>query len=77
MTAPVFHAPREQFAGAATVLLDGPEGRHAAVVRRLQPGEQLDLTDGRGLLAHCVVLRTAGSALELEVSNTLKSKATT
>jgi 16S rRNA (uracil1498-N3)-methyltransferase len=75
MTAPVFHAPREQFAGAAAVLLDGPEGRHAAVVRRLQPGEQLDLTDGRGLLAHCVVLRTAGSALELEVLETLEEPA--
>jgi 16S rRNA (uracil1498-N3)-methyltransferase len=67
MTAPVFHAPREKLADASTVLLDGPEGRHAALVRRLQPGEQVDLTDGQGLLAHCVVLRTVGNALDLEV----------
>ena len=67
MTAPVFHAPREKLADASTVLLDGPEGRHAALVRRLQPGEQVDLTDGHGLLAHCVVLRTVGNALDLEV----------
>jgi 16S rRNA (uracil1498-N3)-methyltransferase len=68
MTAPVFHAPREQLAGADTVRLDGPEGRHAAVVRRLEPGEAVDLTDGQGLLAHCVVLRTVGGALDLEVT---------
>lgn len=30
------------------LLLDGPEGRHAAVVRRLRAGEVVDLVDGRG-----------------------------
>ena len=72
MTAPVFHTPREQLAGAATVRLGGPEGRHAALVRRLQPGEPVDLTDGQGLVAHCVVLRTAGSELDLEVREILE-----
>ncbi len=67
MTVPVFHAPRELLAGAAEVRLDGPEGRHAAVVRRLQPRELVDLTDGQGLVAHCVVLRSEGGALDLEV----------
>jgi 16S rRNA (uracil1498-N3)-methyltransferase len=67
MTVPVFYAPRELLAGASTVRLDGPEGRHAALVRRLQPGELVDVTDGRGLVAHCVVLRTQGQALDLEV----------
>lgn len=69
MTAPVFHVPGEKLtAAAATVLLDGPEGRHAAVVRRLQPGEPVDLTDGQGLLAHCVVRAAVGSAaLDLDV----------
>ena len=67
MTVPVFHAPRELLAGASTVRLDGPEGRHAALVRRLRSGELVDLTDGRGLVAHCVVLRTEGQALDLEV----------
>ncbi|HEV3173750.1 MAG TPA: 16S rRNA (uracil(1498)-N(3))-methyltransferase [Actinocrinis sp.] len=65
-TAPVFHVPRERLNGPA-VRLDGPEGRHAALVRRLQVGERLDLTDGAGLLAQCVVLRSAGQALDLEV----------
>ncbi|MDQ2737277.1 MAG: 16S rRNA (uracil(1498)-N(3))-methyltransferase, partial [Actinomycetota bacterium] len=31
--------------------LDGPEGRHAATVRRMRVGEVLVLTDGAGRLA--------------------------
>src|SRR5689334_20975672 len=34
--------------GGDEVVLDGPEGRHAAVVRRIGPGERIRLTDGRG-----------------------------
>lgn len=30
------------------ILLDGPEGRHAALVRRLRVGEAIDLVDGLG-----------------------------
>lgn len=67
MTVPVFHASREQLAGSSTVRLDGPEGRHAALVRRLQPRERIDLTDGAGLLARCVILHSDGYALDLEV----------
>jgi len=67
MTVPVFHAPREQLAGSSTVRLDGPEGRHAALVRRLQPRERIDLTDGAGLLAQCVILHSDGYTLDLEV----------
>lgn len=65
-SAPVFHASREQLA-APSVRLDGPEGRHAALVRRLQPRERVNLTDGAGLLAECVVTRTDGQALDLEL----------
>lgn len=67
MSVPVFHAPREQLAGSSTVRLDGPEGRHAALVRRLQPRERIDLTDGAGLVANCVILHSDGYALDLEV----------
>jgi 16S rRNA (uracil1498-N3)-methyltransferase len=35
--------------------VDGDEGFHAANVRRIRVGEQLDLSDGAGELAHCVV----------------------
>lgn len=49
------------------VVLDGPEGRHAATVRRLRPGERVDLTDGAGLLAECVVAETGRASLTLDV----------
>ncbi len=47
------------------ILLDGPEGRHAAAVRRLRPGERVDLTDGAGLVAECVVASAGRDSLEL------------
>jgi 16S rRNA (uracil1498-N3)-methyltransferase len=37
--------------------LSGPEGRHAAMVCRLRPGERLDITDGVGIVAECTVVR--------------------
>jgi 16S rRNA (uracil1498-N3)-methyltransferase len=52
---------------ADVVILDGPEGRHAATVRRLAVGERVDLTDGAGLVAECVVAATRAGALELGV----------
>jgi len=52
---------------ADLVVLDGPEGRHAATVRRLAPGERVDLTDGAGLVAECVVTAARAGALELSV----------
>jgi 16S rRNA (uracil1498-N3)-methyltransferase len=36
-------------------VVDGDEGFHAANVRRLRPGEKLDLSDGAGTVAHCVI----------------------
>jgi 16S rRNA (uracil1498-N3)-methyltransferase len=36
-------------------VVEGDEGFHAANVRRIRPGEQLDLGDGDGAVAHCVV----------------------
>jgi len=50
-----------------TGVLGGPEGRHAATVRRLRPGEELLLADGRGGLAHAVVEDVAKDALGLRV----------
>ena len=56
---PVFHAASDKLSGA-TIRLDGPEGRHAALVRRLRPGERIDLTDGAGRLVECVVRASGG-----------------
>lgn len=44
----VDHVPWAEVASAATFVLDGDEGRHAASVRRVRPGEQLMVTDGAG-----------------------------
>jgi len=48
-------------------VLTGAEGRHAATVRRLAPGERLDLTDGAGTLAECRVTAVAPGTVELAV----------
>jgi 16S rRNA (uracil1498-N3)-methyltransferase len=50
------------------ITLDGADGRHAAVVRRLRPGELVSVGDGRGFVAECVVTGPgSGSGLELAV----------
>lgn len=68
MTLPTFVLP--DIAGAevgARVVLDGDEGHHAAVVRRLAVGEQISLTDGRGAVARCRVAETTKKTLTAEV----------
>lgn len=52
---------------AGRFLLTGPEGRHAATVRRLRAGESLVLTDGRGSRAPADVIETGRGELTVEV----------
>ncbi len=62
MTLPLFRLPAGALTGMSpggTVRLDGPEGHHAATVRRLRVGESLQLADGSGLVAQ-------GTATEVE-----------
>jgi 16S rRNA (uracil1498-N3)-methyltransferase len=66
MSPPVFLADSARLR-ADRVVLDGAEGRHAATVRRLRPGERVDLTDGAGLLAECVVAAADRASLTLDV----------
>jgi 16S rRNA (uracil1498-N3)-methyltransferase len=47
--------------------LRGPEGRHAATVRRLSVGERADVTDGAGTIAECVVTGVGPGVIEFEV----------
>jgi 16S rRNA (uracil1498-N3)-methyltransferase len=47
--------------------LDGAEGRHAAVVRRIGPGERIRLTDGRGSWAEGPVATASKSGLTVTV----------
>lgn len=67
MSAPIFLVDRERLGSGERIMLDGDEGRHAAVVRRIEPGEQVDLTDGRGRLAHCLVVAADRTGLVCDV----------
>ncbi|WP_046769965.1 16S rRNA (uracil(1498)-N(3))-methyltransferase [Jiangella alkaliphila] len=68
MTAPVFLADAAALRASDVVVLDGDEGRHAAVVRRIAPGEAVELTDGAGQLARCVVVAASKQGLTCEVT---------
>ncbi len=64
-TAPLFLV--DALPAGEHALLDGPEGRHAATVKRLRAGEAVLLADGRGGLAHAVVTATGRDTVELAV----------
>jgi 16S rRNA (uracil1498-N3)-methyltransferase len=64
MSPPVFLCEGDRLS-SDSILLDGPEGRHAAAVRRLRAGERADLTDGAGLLVQCVVTSAGRDSLQL------------
>lgn len=53
MTAPVFVV--DEVPDGPAFALEGPEGRHAVSVKRLRPGEDVVLTDGRGRWTEGVV----------------------
>lgn len=54
-------------AAGERVVVDGDEGFHAANVRRIRVGEELDVGDGAGAVAHCVVEDVAKGRLEARV----------
>ncbi|WP_019855022.1 16S rRNA (uracil(1498)-N(3))-methyltransferase [Actinopolyspora mortivallis] len=64
-TLPVFSV--DELPAESRTRLTGPEGKHAATVRRMRSGERLVLSDGRGGLAECGVVEVLKDALELEV----------
>lgn len=70
MSDPVFHAelPDPLPVAGATVLLDGSEGRHAAVVRRLRVGEQVVLADGSGRAVTGPVVAVGKQSITVEVA---------
>lgn len=69
MTRPLFLAPLGEALppAGAPYRLDGPEGRHAAIVRRIRPGEELLIGDGRGRGLVCVTVAADKQGLDLEV----------
>ena len=70
MTLPLHLLAPEALAGRGVgdvVVLDGPEGRHAATVRRTRVGEHLLLTDGAGLRVEGEVVAVGSGTLDLRV----------
>ncbi len=65
MSDPVFLVP--SLPTSESAVLDGPEGRHAATVRRLVTGERLVLCDGTGGIAECAVIRVRRDVLDVAV----------
>ena len=55
---------------APTVTLSGPEGHHAAAVRRLRTGERADVSDGAGTLAEGVVIAVGKDSVTIELRAT-------
>ncbi|MEU4602200.1 16S rRNA (uracil(1498)-N(3))-methyltransferase [Kribbella sp. NPDC023972] len=62
----VFYLPE---LGGSELVLDGAEGRHAAVVRRITPGERIRLTDGRGSWAEGAVTAASKTGVTVAVDN--------
>jgi 16S rRNA (uracil1498-N3)-methyltransferase len=71
MTPPMFRAPSGAL-GIGRVTLDGPEGHHAADVRRLRTGEPIWLTDGTGTRWEGVVGEVRRGALDVDVTTVAK-----
>lgn len=63
--------PLFRFSGAlvdgTTVTLDGPEGHHAASVRRVRVGERVQLTNGSGTRARGAVAGTAPKSITVAI----------
>jgi 16S rRNA (uracil1498-N3)-methyltransferase len=70
VTAPLFFVAKDQLAGAAegsVIVLDGPEGRHGARVKRIGVGERVLLADGVGHRADAIVERVGVGELHLRL----------
>lgn len=63
---PVFLVPSGELP-AETVTLTGPEGHHAATVRRLRAGERADVSDGAGTIAEGVVASVVKDSVTIAV----------
>ncbi len=64
---PVFLVPPGSLA-PGVLTLTGPEGHHAATVRRLRPGERADVSDGAGMLAECTVTGVGKDFVTLDIN---------
>jgi 16S rRNA (uracil1498-N3)-methyltransferase len=63
---PLFLVPPGELT-AQVVTLTGPEGHHAAVVRRLRTGERADVSDGAGTIAEGVVSEVGKNSVTIDI----------
>ncbi|MFH5823516.1 16S rRNA (uracil(1498)-N(3))-methyltransferase [Georgenia sp. AZ-5] len=77
MTTAVFHAPGLLGAArpGAVVTLTGNEARHAATVRRMRVGEEVELVDGAGLRVQGTITGAAKEALSVQVGSVMREPA--
>jgi 16S rRNA (uracil1498-N3)-methyltransferase len=71
VTTPIFHLAPLPTSAAFT--LTGPEGRHAATVRRLRVGERLDVTDGLGDALRCEIVAVRRDELDCRVLDRVRT----
>ncbi len=67
MVEPLFRFDGQANAGE-TITLDGPEGHHAASVRRLRVGEKLQLTNGVSTHWRGAVVAVSNKSIDVEIS---------
>lgn len=80
MTLPLFllePGALKAIAAGSRLVLDGPEGRHAATVRRMRVGESLWVADGAGRRVTGTVVAVAASSLELAIDQVVDLPAPT
>jgi 16S rRNA (uracil1498-N3)-methyltransferase len=67
--APVFLLEGQALQAGAVVVLDGPEGHHAAAAQRVQVGEPVLLTDGAGTVGRGVVAAVAKDRVDVRLED--------
>lgn len=72
MVAPLFFAENvASLRAGSEFVLEGPEGKHAAMVRRMRVGEPIQLTDGKGFRVIGTVSKVDGASVVVSVTETL------
>jgi 16S rRNA (uracil1498-N3)-methyltransferase len=71
MVEPLFRFDGQVKAGSV-VVLDGPEGHHAAAVRRIRVGEAVQLTDGSKVHSRGIASSVGAKSLEIKISEVFK-----
>ncbi len=72
MVEPLFHKDNLTASVGQVIELDGPEGKHAAQVRRMRAGEAIQLSDGKGKRVRGTVASVSGSSVQVSVEEVIE-----